>query len=152
MKWIILWIKINKRGVFTNNGTEVGLVGVPVCDIFNMLLLDGLEIKVKVDLNSDVFVLMGGETPNNCKLQIMSSTLGVRTVREADSTKLEHLQIMQGQKDRAALPAVYTLTRAPTHAKIISRGGIKSYADRSFQWSYSSMPYSVSVCNELICL
>ena len=55
-------IGLNKRGVFTNNGTEVGL-----CDIFNMdkLLLDGLEIKVKVDLNSDAFVLMGGETPNN---------------------------------------------------------------------------------------
>ncbi|XP_015778262.1 PREDICTED: uncharacterized protein F54H12.2-like [Acropora digitifera] len=59
---------LNKRGVFTNNGTEMGLVGVPLCDIFNMdnLLLDGLEIKVKVDLNSDAFVLMGGETPNNC--------------------------------------------------------------------------------------
>ena len=54
------------------------------------LLLDGLEIKVKVDLNSDAF--MGGETPN--KFQIMSSTLRVRTVRVADSTKLEHLQIM----------------------------------------------------------
>ena len=74
-------IRLNKRSVFTNNGTEVGLVGVPLCDIFNMdkLLLDGLEIKVKVDLNSDAFVLMGGETPNNCKLQIMSSTLRVRT-------------------------------------------------------------------------
>ena len=34
------------------------------CDIFNMdkLLLDGLELKVKVDLNSDAFILMGGET------------------------------------------------------------------------------------------
>ena len=117
-------IGLQKRGVFTNNGAEVGLVGVPLCDIFNVdkLLLDGLEIKVKVDLNSDAFVLMGGETPNNCKLQIMSSTLRVRTVRVADSAKLEHLQIMQGQKGRAALPAVYTLTRTPTHAKIIPRG------------------------------
>ena len=123
MKWIIL-PKINKRRVFTNNGTEVGLVGVPLCDIFNMdkVLLDGLEIKIKVDLSSDAFVLMGGETPNNCKLQIMSSTLRVRTVRVADNTKLEHLQTMQGQKGRAALPAVYTLTRTPTHAKIILRG------------------------------
>ncbi|XP_015767369.1 PREDICTED: uncharacterized protein F54H12.2-like [Acropora digitifera] len=115
---------LNKRGVFTNNGTEVGLVRVPLCNIFNMdkLLLDGPEIKVKVDLNSDAFVLMRGETPNNYKLQIMSSTLCVCTVRKADSMKLEHLQIMQGLKDRAALPAVYTLTRTPTHAKIIPRG------------------------------
>ena len=56
-----------------------------------------------MDLNSDAFVLMGGETLNNCKLQIMSSTLRVRTVYVADSKKLEHLQIMQGQK--AALPS-----------------------------------------------
>ena len=33
-----------KRATFTNNGAEVGLVGVPLCDVFNMdkLLLDGL--------------------------------------------------------------------------------------------------------------
>ena len=55
---------------------------------------------------------MVGEMPNNCKLQI----------RVADSTNLEHLQIMQGQKGRAALPAAYTLTRTPTQAKIIPRG------------------------------
>ena len=93
---------LKKRAVFTNNGTEVGLVGVPPCDMFNMdkLLLDGLEIKVKVDLINDAFVIMGG------KLQIMSSTLRVRTVRVADSVKLEHLQIMQGQKERAGVPAI----------------------------------------------
>ena len=113
-----------KRATFTNNGAEVGLVGVPLCDVFNMdkLLLDGLEIKVKVDLNSDAFVLMGGETPNNCKLKIVSSTLRIRTVRVADSTKLEHKEIMQGQEGSAALPAIYTLTRTPTHAKIIPQG------------------------------
>ena len=54
----------------------MGLVGVPLCDVFNIdkLLKDGLEIKVEVDLNNDAFVLMAGETPNNCKLRIMSST------------------------------------------------------------------------------
>ena len=41
----------------------MGLVGVPLCGIFNIdkLLLDGLEIMVKVDLNNDAFVLMGAE-------------------------------------------------------------------------------------------
>ena len=79
-----------KRAAFTNNGAEVGLVGVPFCDVFNIdkLLLDGLEIKVKVILNSDAFVLMRGEAPINCKLEIVSSTLlRVRIVRVADSTK-----------------------------------------------------------------
>ena len=30
-------IGLKKRSVFTNNGTEVGLVGVPLCDIFNIV-------------------------------------------------------------------------------------------------------------------
>ena len=50
-----------KRGVFTNGrSTEVGLVGVPLCDLFNTnkLFLDNIEIKIKIDLNSDEFVLM----------------------------------------------------------------------------------------------
>ena len=97
---------LNRRATFTNNGAEVGLVGVPLCDVFNIdkLLLDGLEIKVKVDLNNDAFVLMAGETPNNCKLKIMSSTLRIRTVRVSDSVKLEHVQIVQGHKGSAPLP------------------------------------------------
>ena len=51
---------LNKRATFTYNGAEVGFVGLPFCDVFNIdkLLLDGLEIKVKVDLNNDAFVLM----------------------------------------------------------------------------------------------
>ena len=92
--------------------------------MFNIdkLLLDGLEIKFKVDLNKDAFVLMAGETSNNCKLKIMSSTLRVRTMRVADGVKLEHVQIVQGHKRSAPLPAIYTLTRPPTQARIIPQG------------------------------
>ena len=44
-----------KRGSFTDGSAEVGLVGVPLCDLFNTnkLLLDNIEIKIKVDLNSN---------------------------------------------------------------------------------------------------
>ena len=52
----------------------------------------------------------------------MSSTLRIRTVRVADSVKLEHVQIMQGHKGSAPLPAIYTLTRTPTQARIIPQG------------------------------
>ena len=52
----------------------------------------------------------------------MSSTLRVCTVRAADSTKLGHVSIMQGLSRQKALPAIYTLTRMPTHARIIPRG------------------------------
>ena len=115
---------LNRRATFANNSAEVGLVGVPLCDVFyiDKLLLDGLEIKVKVNLNNDAFDLMAGETPNNCKLSIMSSTLRIRTVRVADSVKLEHVQIMQGHKGSVPLPAIYTLTRTPTQARIIPQG------------------------------
>ena len=65
---------------------------------------------------------MSGEEGNDCKISIMSSTLRVRTAHVADSTKLEHVSIMQGQSGKNALPAIYTLTRTPTHARIIPRG------------------------------
>ena len=112
---------LKKRGAFTNASAEVGMIGVPLCDLFNMdkLLLDNLEIKIKIDLHNDDFVLMSGEVANDCKLQIVSSTLRIRTVHVADSTKLEHVNTMSGQKP---VPAIYTLTRTPTHAKIIPSG------------------------------
>ena len=55
------------------------MVGVPLCDVVNLdkLLLDGLEIKINIDLNSTEFSLMDGEDANDCKLQIVSSTLRV---------------------------------------------------------------------------
>ena len=84
--------------------------------------VNGLEIKFKVDLNNDAFVPMAGETLNNCKLEIMSSTLGIRTVRVADSVKLEHVQNMQSHKGSAPRPAIYTLTRTLTQASIIPQG------------------------------
>ena len=115
---------LKKRSAFTNAGAEVGLVGVLLWDLFNTnkLLLDNIEIKIKIDLNNDEFVLMSGEEGNDCKISIMSNTLRVRTVRVADSTKLKHVSIMQGQSGKNALPANYTLTRTPTHAKIIPQG------------------------------
>ena len=83
---------------FTDASAEVGLVGVPLCDLFNTnkLLLDNIEIKIKIDLNSK-------EEANNCKLKIMSSTLTRRTARVTDSTKLEHVSIMQGRAGQKAL-------------------------------------------------
>ena len=115
---------LQKRATFTSGDAEVGMVGVPLCDLFNIdkMLLDNIEIKIKIDLNSDEFVLMSGEEANDCKLKIMSSTLRVRTVRVADSTKLEHVNIMQGRAEQKALPAIYTITRTPTHARIIPSG------------------------------
>ena len=65
---------------------------------------------------------MSGEEANDCRLKIMSSTLRVRTVRVAESTKLEHVSIMQGRTRQKAQPAIYTLTRTPTHARIIPSG------------------------------
>ena len=89
--------------------------------MFNIdkLLRDGLEIKVKVDINNDDFVLMA---PNNCKLKIMSSTLRTSTVRVADSVKLEHVQIIQGHKGNVPLPTIYITTITPTQARIIPQG------------------------------
>ncbi|XP_068684188.1 uncharacterized protein F54H12.2-like [Montipora foliosa] len=115
---------LNRRATITNNGAEVGLVGVPLSDVFNIdkLLLDGFGDQSQGGSEQRCFCSHGWETPNNCKLKIMSSTLRIRTVRVADSVKLEHVQIMQGHKGSAPLPAIYTLTRTLTQASIIPQG------------------------------
>ena len=58
---------------------------------------------------------MAGEEANDCKLEIISSTFRVRTVRVADSTKLAHVSIMQGRSGQKALPAIYTLYKVTLH-------------------------------------
>ena len=42
--------RLMTRGSFTDESDEVGLVGVPLCDLFNInkLLLDNMEIKIKI--------------------------------------------------------------------------------------------------------
>ncbi|KAJ7387808.1 hypothetical protein OS493_001152 [Desmophyllum pertusum] len=60
---------------------------------------------------------MAGEEANDCKLEIISSTFRVRTVRVADSTKLAHVSIMQGRSGQKALPAIYTLYKQKLHEK-----------------------------------
>lgn len=85
-----------KRGFFIDGSVEVGLVGVFFCDLFNInkLLLDNIEIKIKVDLNSNEFVLMFGEEVNDCKIKIMLSIFRVCMVWVVDSIKLEYVSIM----------------------------------------------------------
>ena len=126
---------LNKRPVFTNNGTEVGLVGVPLCDIFNKdkLLLDGLEIKVKVDLNSDAFVLMGAETPNNCKLHVKHSPCPYRPCSRQQEVGT-FANNAESKRSRCP-PSSLHFDQNPNTCKDHSSRGIKSYGDRSFQWS-----------------
>ena len=60
-----------KRDTFTSERAEVGSVGVTLCDLFNIdkILLDGLEIKIKIDLNGNDFVPISGKAAKNCKGQ-----------------------------------------------------------------------------------
>ena len=124
-------IGLKKRGVFTNNGTEVGLVGVPLCDIFNMdkLLLDGLEIKVKVDLNSDAFVLMGGakqlQVTNHVKHS--PSTYRPCSRQHEVGTFANHAR----SKRPRCPPSHLHFDQNPNTCKDHSSRGIKSYGDRS---------------------
>ena len=64
-----------KRGSFTDGSAEVGLVGVPLCNLFNTnkLQLDNIETKIKIDLKINKFVLMSGEEANDCKLKMLST-------------------------------------------------------------------------------
>ena len=130
-------ISLKKRGVFANNGTEVGLVGVPLCDIFDMdkLLLDGLEIKVKGALNSDAFVPMGDEMP-------MQTTAIYKSCPHSRQHDGESFANNARSERPCCPPSILHLDQ--NHKACIDhslRGIIKTYRERAFQRSYPSMPY-----------
>ena len=143
---------LNRRATFTNNGAQVGLVEYP---FVRSLILTSCCLDVRKSKSNDAFVLMAGETPNNCKLKIMSSTLRRRKVRVADSVKLERVQTTQGHKGNALLPAIKTLIRTLTQATIIPQGVLRqtystvSFPSASFLGSCEMMP-STGILQEIL--
>ena len=111
---------LQKRAAFTNNGTEVVLVGVPRCDLFNndKILLNELEIKFNVDLNSDsLFLLVVTlQTSNSLKYPQCSH----RACRRQYQTRTfkEHAR-SEGEPS----PTSYLyVNMTPTYASIIPAG------------------------------
>src|SRR5437868_590660 len=127
-----------KRREMANPGKSFEMMGKLHADFFNSdrLLLNSVEMKVKLSKNKDAFCLLSdlipatGNTPAqqpNYTIQIEECTLFVRRVKVSDMTGLSHAKELEKRN------AVYPLNRVLTRAFTIPKG-INTYTlDNIFQ-------------------
>ena len=100
------------RSQYTLTSNTVGLIGTPFCDIFHTdrFLVPGVEIKIKLNLHSNEFILMS--TAGTEKVSIIESKLRIRHVNVTPSVGL--------QLSNAIVR--YPLRTVSTHLKTLTNG------------------------------
>ena len=103
-----------KRSRYTVTSNEVGLIGTPFSDIFqtDRFLVPGVEVKIKINLHSNEFVLMSSVGTE--KIEIVSTKLRVRQVNVTPSVDLQI-----GHNNSLVK---YPLRSITTHLKTLTRG------------------------------
>ena len=98
-----------RRSKYTLAGNIVGLSGTPFCDIFqtDRFLVPKVEVKIKINLNSNEFLLMS--TVADEQVKIVSAKLRVRHVNVTPSVDMKLSQAM----------VKYPLRTVSTHLKLL---------------------------------
>ena len=101
-----------KRSQYTLKSNIVGLIGTPFCDIFqtDRFLVPKVEVKIKINLNSNEFLLMSSVADEQVK--IVSAKLRVRHVNVTPSVDMKLSQAM----------VKYPLRTVSTHLKTLTNG------------------------------
>ena len=86
-------IGLQTRYTFTEQSYIVDMFGGLHCDILfsERLLLNHVNVTIKLTPNPPAFALMSGETNPNYKIAIQSAVLKVRTVKVSPTLQLHHL-------------------------------------------------------------
>ena len=104
-----------ERSKYTRISKTVGLIGTPFCNIFHTdrFLVPGVEIKIKLNLQSSEFMLMSSAGPPATeKIEIIEAKLRVRQVNVTPSVAL--------QLSNAVVK--YPLRTVSTHLKSLTKG------------------------------
>ena len=104
-----------KRSAYTAASNVVGLLGTPFCDIFHTerFLVPDVEIKIKLNLHSNAFILMSSAGPPATeKVQIIQARLRVRHINVTPSVSLRLTNAM----------VKYPLRTVSTHLKTLTGG------------------------------
>ena len=101
-----------RRSQYTLTSNIVGLMGTPFCDIFqtDRFLVPKVEVKIKINLNSNEFLLMSSVADEQVK--IVSAKLRVRHVNVTPSVDIKLSQAM----------VKYPLRTVSTHLKSLTTG------------------------------
>ena len=107
-----------KRSLYTLTSNTVGMLGTPFCDIFHTerFLVPGVEIKIKLNIHSNEFILMSSTGPPATeKVEIIEAKLRVRHINVTPSVGLKLNNAM----------VKYPLRTVSTHLKTLT-GGVLS--------------------------
>ncbi|XP_069832127.1 uncharacterized protein F54H12.2-like [Dendropsophus ebraccatus] len=142
-----------KRALTTARSKPVELLGPIFGDIFNQpkLILNGLDLKIKLTRNKDTFTLMSAEA-EPFKIQILQAALYVKRVQVSPAVRIGHSQALLTSTakyaiDRACLK-VYSIpagTRITNHENLflgqIPKTVILGFVDNeAFSGSYQRNP------------
>ncbi|XP_069618444.1 uncharacterized protein F54H12.2-like [Ranitomeya imitator] len=126
------------RAHATRLSRPVELVGPIFGDIFNQpkLILNGLDLKIKLSRNKDAFCLMAVEQ-EQFKVQIVNAALYVKRVQVSPAVRIGHSQVLLSS------PAKYALDRACLKVYSIPGGMRNSNHENLF---LGQIPKTVILC------
>ncbi|XP_060092546.1 uncharacterized protein F54H12.2-like [Heteronotia binoei] len=85
-----------KRAALEAESRKIDLLGQLHSDLFfqEKLLLNGMDVKIKLTRSKDAFCLMADDLNRGCKLNILSASLFVKKVRVAPGVPLGHSEAL----------------------------------------------------------
>ncbi|XP_073498446.1 uncharacterized protein F54H12.2-like [Phyllobates terribilis] len=149
-----------KRSLATSHSKPVDLLGPIFGDIFNQpkIILNGLNLKVKLIRNKDAFCLMSSEV-DPLKVQIFQASLYVKRVQVSPAVRIGHSQTILSETAKYAIDRtcmkVYSIaagTRITNHENLflgqIPKAVILCFVDNeAFSCSYAKTPLCFSRYN-----
>lgn len=107
-----------KRLALVNNGSEFELIGPIHADIFNLskLLINNVEIRIKMIKSADSFFLYGPDKDSKVTLKITDATLYMKNVQISPSVLIAHARTLSHSR------AIYNITRVDLKTFTIPQG------------------------------
>ncbi|XP_067941917.1 uncharacterized protein F54H12.2-like [Watersipora subatra] len=117
------------RREFTDESKTVPLICKLHSDIFlqKRLLLNGVDMRIKLIRNSDKFVLMGANNSTH-KLKITAASFFVRKVKVNNGIQLQHIELM----DKKMQPAIYPIRKVDMKTYNVSTGSLSMNEESLF--------------------
>ncbi|XP_053323790.1 uncharacterized protein F54H12.2-like [Spea bombifrons] len=112
-----------KRAQMTERGKTVELLGHLHSDIFfqEKLILNGLDLKIKLTRNKDTFCLMSAEQ-DPLKVQILNATLFIKRVQISPAVRIGHAQALLTGNAKYAIERVsMKVFSVPTGSRVCNQ-------------------------------
>ncbi|XP_070546141.1 uncharacterized protein F54H12.2-like [Ptychodera flava] len=152
---------LKKRHSFTSQSKTVDLFGPIHSDIFfqNRLLLNGVDLKLKLTRGKNDFCLMSSQPANGYKIQILEASLHVRRVKVAPFIIESHARALELSpakypisrvecKSYAVTPGHLTFTKENVFLDPLPRRLIIGFIEsNAFSGSYEKNPYNFETQN-----